>query len=231
MKTNPIAHLISNLFFVSIALSQPEFLNAQDTLRFDITLRSNPVFSGLTSVMLDSVRVTPGKTYFFDSIYKKNKAESNFTISGLSVGKYRIFVSSDGFLISPLTVFVCSKCDKAIDFVAIPSKEKIENYFYDFVEIDPSYIGGTKALTNTFQNVLSRTEIQEIQKTPDLTVRFFVTKNKEVSDVTYSQDLSIETMKILSKAFNTLKNWEVGICNGKKTDGEFSLSPTFFNQL
>ena len=229
MKNNHrITRLLIKLLLISIFLSHSIFLYAQDTLKFDIILRNNPIFSDSTMAKLDSVHVSPGKTYFFDS---KNKAESNFTIPGLSVGKYRIFLSSDGFLISPLTVFVCSKCDKAIDFVAIPSKEKIENYFYDFVEIDPSYIGGTKALTNTFQNVLSRTEIQEIQKTPDLTVRFFVTKNKEVSDVTYSQDLSIETMKILSKAFNTLKNWEVGICNGKKTDGEFSLSPTFFNQL
>ncbi|MBL7748340.1 MAG: hypothetical protein JNM19_12970 [Chitinophagaceae bacterium] len=218
--------------FITIIIFQSLFLGAQESKRFDITLKYSPLPEGPSQVRLDSVLVKSGNRK--EAIWYSNASTSDsiFIIPGLALGKYRVFPSANGFMVFPQTVFVCSGCEKKIDFTAMLSKEKFANQIFDFVEISPSYIGGQKAMTSFFQRILSETEMQQISDTPDFSVHFFVTKEKEISDITiYPATIDPRTQAIVVKAINALSNWQVGISNGRKSDGEVSFSKSLFTPL
>lgn len=217
---------------IGLIMFHSTFLVAQETPTFEIFLRPNRLLKTTSTLTLDSVLISSGSRNA--GTWHKNavKNDSVFKIAALPIGKYRIFPSSNGFMISPLTVSVCSKCEKNIEYIAFPSKEKFENQIFDFVEISPSYIGGNKAIASAFRKVLNESEIQKINAAPNFYVHFFVTKEKEISDKTFSPfDLHPEIKGIIEKAINTLTNWEVAISNGRKTDGEYTVSKFLFTQL
>jgi hypothetical protein len=224
--------IILKRVLIGLIVFHSTFIVAQETPTFEIFLRPNRLLKTTSTLTLDSVLISSGSRNA--GIWHKNadKNDSVFKIAALPNGKYRIFPSSNGFMISPLTVSVCSKCEKNIEFVAFPSTVKFENQVFDNVEISPSYIGGNKAIASAIRKVLNESEIEKINTAPNFYVHFFVTKEKEISDITISPvDLHAEVKKILEKAIAALTNWDAAIINGRKSDGEYTVSKYLFTQL
>jgi hypothetical protein len=92
------------------------------------------------------------------------------------------------------------------------------------VETGPGYRGGSKALSKDFQKAISKKERKQLKSGPDFTVRFFLTKQKSVSDVIITPTNLLQDIKSsIAKGLSQMKNWLPTIRNGAVVDDIFEV--------
>ena len=170
-------------------------------------------------------------TLFLNKEYKTNdRFVTNISLQNgcasllnIENGRYIFKMAKPDYFAVPQPVVVCSKCSNEVEMIVYKMDEGASAYFTS-VEVSPSYFGGYTSLRKEFKKNLSSKEFKKLKAFPaDVTIHFFITKNDEVSDATFSKEPSAELRNIISKGLYSLKNWRPAMINGKPIDGEYTL--------
>jgi len=210
--------------FLLLALIFTLTVVAQDTAHISVTLQysgalSNAQVSHLDTIMLNT---TPQQTIrIWTNITPIN---STIKLSDISVGRYWLKFRTAQCCVLPISVVVCSDCDNQFEYFPIPKTANGNCDFYSMVEINPSYSGGNTALAKDFQEKLNSKERKVISSAEDFNVHFFITKQKKLSDITFSANVPQEVRETVIKGLDALTNWKPAMVNGKLADDEFILT-------
>ena len=211
-----------------IAIILTVFVFGQDSTRFSLTLKCHQSNSKTLPLLLDTVylNLTPQQTI---KIYTNiHSSDSTFIIPDISVGKYRLKFFTNDYCISPISIIICSKCENNFVISASPKKPGGICNNYTLVEVSPGYTGGWKALSKEFRKNLTKNERNLIKSSADFKVHFYVTRQREICDISFSQDITRELKNILNKGLTEALHWQPAIQNGEIVDGELSLDKRDF---
>lgn len=192
--------------------------------------------SSLKTVTLKQAK-NSGIVLYFDTIsFQTDKKEiirtfNNVEVTGSIVklenipsGKYNVSLSCKGISVSPIFMTVCTKCDSSFEYYASTEPNDGKGLNYIWVNEMPQYNGGNYALAKDFQNALSKSDREILMQASNVTITFFMTKNKEVCDIAFTPgDISKEISAIIAKGILMTKNWNNGKQNGMPSDEIFTI--------
>jgi hypothetical protein len=147
-----------------------------------------------------------------------------FIIPELSVGTYQLLFSALPFCITPVKIVVCSNCDNQFTITAFPKQPAENCNLFTMVEINATYEGGDKAIAKNFLKAIGKKNKQKLTTIPDISIRFFLTKQRTISDIVFKPAVVDQDIKnIILKGLTSLKPWIPAIQNGLVADSEYHL--------
>ena len=197
---------------------------AQDTPRFTVTLKgwhgdNRPLPTSFDTIHLEARPKQTVKTFQQIRI-----TDSIFQLPAVAVGKYWLRFTTAQSCVAPLPIVVCSKCDNTFDFFSFPKKVQDNCDVFSMVEISAGYAGGNRALANDFQQGLSKKEWKQVKVSEPFTVHFFLTKQKAISDLSFTPtNLPENEKQNITKGLNNLIHWNPAVQNGSIVDVEYSI--------
>jgi hypothetical protein len=206
---------IAALFFTSCLQAQN-----QNVLSLLFRLENKAAFipASIDTIVLLNENKTEAK-----SITNARLHNNTYVMDSVKVGKYTLKISSPTLFVYPKPVVVCSRCENTFVLEVYPKKESEEGVF-TMVEVMPSYAGSVKDLRNDFRNSLSKRERKKVKRSKeDFILYFFITKEKVISDLHFSKNISADVKAIFLKGLSALKNWSPAILNGIVIDEKYSL--------
>jgi hypothetical protein len=220
-RCTPLMRII--LLFSAIILTLTA--TGQDSANLTLTLKfwntgANTELSRLDTVWLNSTEEHTIKIY---TVIRA--VNSTFRLSDIAPGKYWLKFSIQQFCATPTPIVVCSRCENEVTLIAFPKISNTNCDIFNLVELNPTYTGGNKALAKDFQKTLTTIEMKSLQSGADFTVHFFLTKQKTISDITFTpSDLPQKAKDIIIKGLTFLTHWNTAMINGGLTDEEYIIS-------
>lgn len=198
--------------------------HAQDTPRFTVTLKGWHGDNRPLPTSFDTIYLVARPKQTVKTFQQIRTTDSIFQLPAVAVGKYWLRFATAQYCVAPLPIVVCSKCDNTFDFFSFPKKAQDNCDVFSMVEISAGYAGGNKAMANDFQQGLSKKEWKQVKASRPFTVHFFLTKQKAISDLSFSpSNLPEEVKQTITKGLNNLTQWTPAIQNGSIVDAEYSI--------
>ena len=202
--------LLTTAFFLSLIT----FGQSKKQLEIQINPGSQP-----SPAYLDSVTFYNTSDSTVEAAYANVQLKDNKFDVKISQGFYLITIKAKGFNFRKTDyVAVCSLCENKVQLGCFSQVNK--NVLLYLPMNSPFYNGGRTALKNDFRNALTEKEISQLSEINQFTIKFFVTKTGELSDVLIEgENLSKREKSLLLKAIRNLKNWNVATVNVNAGDG------------
>ncbi|HVG42421.1 MAG TPA: hypothetical protein VM888_12480 [Chitinophagaceae bacterium] len=173
--------------------------------------------------VIDTITINKKGNGLKESILNTPVIKDSFSINELEMGRYTIYGVAKNYFLYPIPIAVCSKCSDAHTIIGTVMKEG-DGRNFSMIEISPSYSGGYQSLSKDFYKALSKKERKIIKSfKSDVTISFFVTKEKEVSDIVFSNYLTQEIKNIFIKGLTSAKNWLPALVNGRTMDDLYAI--------
>lgn len=174
-----------------------------------------------------------------DTVFLKNKlnntdtfytnlrsTDTSLIIPYVPIGKYLLSFSKKSYCIESMYITACSKCKNSFQINILNNQPSEEcRTLFPIVEMDPSYGYLNKRLKDDFFSNLTDDEKKNLGKSDDFEIKFFVTKEKLISDVFIKpENVPQKIKKIILKGLENLTQWNPSIVNGRYSDGVFRLT-------
>jgi hypothetical protein len=211
------------IFLILLATTAAFTVNAQDSLRFSVTLKGQSRDGKELPNVFDTVflnRTFNQTSKIYTNIYS---ADSLFTVPNVPIGQHWLLFSVKSFCVWPVPIVVCTKCDNTFSFFTTAKKDNDDCNIFEMVEVSASYVGGNKAISKDFLGNLNKNEKKQLKSISDFKINFFVTKQREISDISFTPDSSQVLKDIVRKGLSAVTNWRPAIRNGIIADSEYAL--------
>ncbi len=92
------------------------------------------------------------------------------------------------------------------------------------VTITGGYLRGWNNLAKDIRSQMKKDDLKKLIDYPDFSIRFTITKERNIINVTFSPVVSDEIRDLVLRALTLTRKWRCGMINGKPINSEISIT-------